>query len=246
MNIDNNYIYIYGHFPVREALLNNRPARIIYFGGRVGYWKEKLFKIAKTRGIKVIKTERKLLDRLVGCNSHQGVVALVKGYSYSTPQKLWSRCGPVVVLNSIEDPRNLGAILRTIESVKGAGVVLPARCAVKITASVVKASAGAVEYVPIVKVDKLSLFLSCLKQRGYQVAAFTSEAKTPYFDVKFKEKIALLFGGEGKGLNKELLKSSDLILNIPQEGKITSLNLSVAVALGLYEVVRQQKLQNKI
>ncbi|MEX0830671.1 MAG: 23S rRNA (guanosine(2251)-2'-O)-methyltransferase RlmB [Nitrospirales bacterium] len=237
---------LYGFHAVIEALQS--PSRVIE-----RLWLAKsdgrffpLTRLAKDRHIPFSVESRERLDRLAGDRHHQGVVANVAAKQYLDEEELLDEVEQrnvpslLVVLDQIQDPHNLGAIARSVDAAGGHGIVIPKHRAVGLTAGVAKASAGALEHVPIARVANTGKFVEQCQKRHITSIALDAEAKTSYADLDLRESLALVFGSEGEGIRPIVLKKCDVRVRIPMLGKINSLNVSVAVAVTLFEVARQR------
>ncbi len=183
------------------------------------------------------------LERLSGSPDHQGVVAEVDAYPYADPDSLFENDdgqGLVVALDQIQDPHNLGAVCRAAEVAGAAGVVIPERRAASITAAACKASAGAVEHLPVARVRNLADWLAGAKQGGAWVYGADADAERRYTEVEWTGRAVLVLGSEGRGLRQRVAKTCDELVSIPVAGAIGSLNASVAAAVILFEARRQR------
>jgi len=181
------------------------------------------------------------LSRLAGSPDHQGIVAEVDPYPYADPRALLERPDALVVaLDQIQDPRNLGAVCRSAEAVGAGGVVIPSRRSASVSAVAAKASAGAVEHLPIARVTNLADWLGFAKEAGAWVYGAVSGAETPYASADLTGKVVLVLGSEGGGLRRRVAESCDLLVSIPLEGHVDSLNVSAAAAVLLFEAARQR------
>ncbi len=240
---------IYGINPVLEALKSERRAlnKIILVEGKEGGGVHAIRQLAREKGIPVQGSPRDALDRLAGTGHHQGVVAFTAASSYSTWEELMDRAraaggkAVVLILDSIEDPQNLGSLIRTAEACGVQGVILPKDRAAGITPAVVKASAGAVAHLPVVRVTNLASTLEELKKEGFWIVGADSRAEKSLYEMKFDMKIGLVIGSEGKGIRPLLLKKCDFTVSIPMRGKVSSLNAAMAGAVILFEILRQQQ-----
>lgn len=237
-----------GIHAVEEALKADRPIeRVLIARGRGGARVEELIERCRTRSVPVRFEAREQLDRLVGSERHQGVVALISVRGYVAFEELLQtrqkegHTGLLVVLDGIEDPHNLGAILRTAHCAGVDGVILPVRRAAHLTETVARASAGAVEHLPVARVTNIGRALEELKQAGYWIVGLDERASTPFDGVDYRAACALVLGSEGKGLHEQVRKKCDFLVSIPTFGKFSSLNVSVAAGIVLYEVVRQRR-----
>jgi 23S rRNA (guanosine2251-2'-O)-methyltransferase len=239
---------IEGRNPVLEALKSGHPVSKVLLARNVdrhGTIAEILY-LAKQRGVPVEYLERQALDRMGESHINQGVVALAAAKEYLELDDLFSitreKGEPAfyVVLDGIEDPYNLGAILRTAEASGAQGVVIRERRAAGLTSSVVKASAGAVEYVPVARVVNISQTIETLKSKNIWVVGIDQSAEQDFTSLDYRPPTAIVIGGEGKGLSDLVKKKCDFLARIPMKGRISSLNASVAAAVVMYEVVKQR------
>jgi len=197
--------------------------------------------LARKRDIPIRKEERSVLDRMAEGGGHQGIVAITAALSYADFEVLFQRERPlVVVLDGVEDPHNLGAVIRTAEASNASGILVPERHSAPLTATVVKASAGASAYLPIVRVKNLVNGIDGLKQRGVWIVGIDPAGTREWTDFDYTGPIALVFGGEHRGLRRLVREHCDALVRLPMLGKIASLNVSVAAGVILYEVVRQR------
>jgi 23S rRNA (guanosine2251-2'-O)-methyltransferase len=181
------------------------------------------------------------LTRIAGSPDHQGVVAEVDPYPYADPRSLLERPDALVIaLDQVQDPRNLGAVCRSAEAICAAGVVIPARRSAEVTAAACKASAGAVEHLPVARVPNLADWLAEAKEAGAWVYGAESGAPAPYSQADLTGKVVLVLGSEGKGLRRRVAESCDLLISIPVRGRVGSLNVSAAAAVLLFEATRQR------
>jgi 23S rRNA (guanosine2251-2'-O)-methyltransferase len=181
------------------------------------------------------------LERICGSPDHQGVVAEVDPYPYGDPVGLLRGDAPLLVaLDQVQDPRNLGAVCRSAEFAGAAGVIVPERRAAAVTAATCKASAGAVEHVPVAHVRNLADWLAAAKQAGFWIWGADAEATDAPWSVDFKGPTVLVLGGEGKGLRPRVAAACDGLVALPRLGLIESLNVSAAATAVLFEAVRQR------
>ncbi len=241
---------LYGVNPLIEALRAERvPSEIIIAEGARDARLRELIELAQARRVPVKHAPRARLDREVGNSFHQGVMAHIAPASYADVETLLdtiaarvgSKCEPLVlVLDGIEDPRNLGAILRTAECAGVDGVFIPERRAAGLNETVAKASAGAVEHLPIARATNLSRLIEQLKERNVWIVGTAAEASTNYTEWDWTRPSAVVLGGEGSGLHRLVREHCDVLVQIPVRGKIESLNVSVAAGVVLYEAQRQR------
>jgi 23S rRNA (guanosine2251-2'-O)-methyltransferase len=182
------------------------------------------------------------LTRLAGSPDHQGVVAEVDPYPYADPGSLLERPDALVVaLDQVQDPRNLGAVCRSAEAAGASGVVIPSRRSAAVTAVACKASAGAVEHLPVARVPNLADWLAQAKEAGAWVYGAEGGAAAPYTRADLTGRVVLVLGSEGKGLRRRVAEGCDLLLSIPVRGRVGSLNVSAAAAVLLFEASRQRE-----
>jgi 23S rRNA (guanosine2251-2'-O)-methyltransferase len=239
--------YIYGINAVSEAL----KARGRAFEW-VGMAKERhdlrlqrLIEDCRRMSVPVRFLQRAELDRMAGHVAHQGVVAVTSAKQYNDlDDVIAAKRGEyslLVVLDGVEDPHNLGAILRTADAAGANGVVIPERRAASVTGTVTKASAGASEHLPIAKVTNISRTVEELKDRNVWTVGLDENGQQTYDSLDYKMDCAVVLGAEGKGLHDLVKKKCDFLVSIPMLGKVPSLNVSVAAAVVLYEIVRQRR-----
>lgn len=241
---------IYGRNTVIEALKSKREIeKLLLLKNGEGSIK-KIEGMAKDKKIPIQYVDKTALDRvtdeLKSDGSHQGVVAYTSAYKYKEVEDLLSIASNkeespfLIILDGIEDPHNLGAILRTADGAGAHGVIIPKRRAVGLTDTVAKSSAGAIEYIPVAKVSNISQTIEQLKEAGLWIAACDMDGQT-YYQADLTGPIALVIGSEGKGISRLVREKCDFILSIPMEGRISSLNASNAAAVLVYEIHKQRK-----
>jgi len=240
---------LYGVNPIIEALRAGRaPALITIADGTRDERLREIIELASQRGIRVSHASRADLDREVGNTHHQGVMARIAATKYAEADDLLDAVGDsnqpplLLVLDGIEDPRNLGAILRTAECAGASGVILPERRAAGLNETVAKASAGAVEYLPVARVTNLSVLIRQLKERNVWVVGTAADAQLDYSNWDWTRPSAIVLGGEGGGLHRLVRENCDVLVKIPVRGRIESLNVSVAAGIILYEALRQRSI----
>ncbi|NMB19404.1 MAG: 23S rRNA (guanosine(2251)-2'-O)-methyltransferase RlmB [Firmicutes bacterium] len=237
---------IVGRQVVLEALRSGQEINklLVAKGPRQGSIRE-ILALAKEQGIVVQEVERTILDKLSEGANHQGVLAQIAGISYVELDDLLAKgrdgdWAPfLVLLDGIQDPHNLGSIMRSGEAMGVDGVIIPKRRAVPVTQTVMKASAGAANYVPVCRVGNLATTIDTLKQAGYWIVGADMEGST-CFTQDLTGPIALVIGSEGAGLSRLVKDKCDFLSSVPMRGAINSLNASVAAALLMFEVVRQR------
>lgn len=244
---------LYGLNPLLEVLRagDRIPPEIVIAEGARDERLRELIELARAKNVTVKRAPRSSIDRAIGNTHHQGVMARIAAARYADTEDLLSaiasRVGReneplVVVLDGVEDPRNLGAILRTAECAGVHGVFVPERRAAGLTDLVSKASAGATEYVPTARAVNLSRLIAQLKERKLWVVGTAADASMNYTEWDWTRPSAVVLGGEGAGLHRLVRENCDVLVRIPVQGKIQSLNVSVAAGVVLYEALRQRSL----
>lgn len=243
---------VYGVNPVRELLRAGGESLAELWlteGGRRARALAELAEAARRLGAKVREAPRIRLDRLAGTDRHQGIVAVVGDYRYRDLDELLEAARAagepalVVVLDGIEDPQNLGAIVRSAYALGAHGVVIPKDRAAGVTAAVAKASAGAVEHCPVARVTNLAHAVERLKSAGVWTIATDAAAEDDLTQVDLSVATALVVGSEGGGVRPLVRRNCDRVVRIPMKGRVGSLNASAAAAIALYEAVRQRNLK---
>ncbi|QGG49204.1 23S rRNA (guanosine(2251)-2'-O)-methyltransferase RlmB [Heliorestis convoluta] len=246
-----------GRQPVLEALKGNRSINklIIAKGAREGSIRE-IVALAKEQSIPIIEVDRNALDIQADTRNHQGVMAYVASISYVDISEILDQARAkgeapfVLILDGLEDPHNVGALLRTAECAGVHGVILPKRRGVGITSTVAKAAAGATEHMLIARVTNLVMAVEELKKEGLWMIGSVVEGEKPYYQQDFSGPLGLIVGSEGKGISRLLQSKCDFLVTIPMNGKVQSLNASVAGALLMYERMRihqgSQALQSEL
>jgi 23S rRNA (guanosine2251-2'-O)-methyltransferase len=238
--------YIYGINAVAEAL-KARGRSFSWVGvakDRHDIRMQRVIEECRKQGVAVRMVGRAELDRMAGNNAHQGVVAVTSAKQYNELEDVIAakrgEFSLLVVLDGIEDPHNLGAILRTADAAGADGAVIPERRAASITAIVAKASAGASEHLPVAKVTNIARTLEELKANNIWVVGLDERGTATYDTQDYKMDCAIVLGAEGKGLHDLVARKCDFLVSIPMLGKVPSLNVSVAAGIMLYEIVRQR------
>ncbi|MBI4220067.1 MAG: 23S rRNA (guanosine(2251)-2'-O)-methyltransferase RlmB [Chloroflexi bacterium] len=239
---------IEGRRPVLEALRAGREIErlLVAEGIERGPQIEEIIELAGTAGIEVQTVDRGELDRGAHTKHHQGIVALVQDVRYTPLEDLLALASErhetplIVVLDGIEDPQNLGAIIRTLECAGGHGVVIAERRAVGVTPGVIRASAGATEHVKVARVTNLARTLDQLKEAGLWIFGLDAAGDRLHWETDFKVPAVLVVGSEGEGISRLVREKCDFLVRLPLRGKVESLNASVAAAVALYEIVRQR------
>jgi 23S rRNA (guanosine2251-2'-O)-methyltransferase len=230
-----------GIHPVVEALRAKHPLdRVLIAQGAGGPRLQEVIDLARRASVPVRFEARSALDRLAGTSAHQGVVAMGAAQKYSDLEQVLD-AELLVVLDGVEDPHNLGAIVRTAHAAGAGAVIIPERRAAGLTDVVAKAAAGALEHLPIVRVTNVNRALESMKQRGYWIYGLDERGPEQYDRLDFAERAVIVLGGEGKGLHEQVRKHCDVLLRIPMAGKISSLNVSVAAGVVLFAWRRRKE-----
>ncbi len=201
-----------------------------------------IVELARSQGVPVRRESRETLDRLAGGQrAHQGVVALAGEGAYSSFAEILEAENPFfVILDGVQDPHNLGAVIRTAEAAGATGLIVPERRTAPLSAVVARSSAGAIEHVPIVQVKNLVNTLRTLKHKRVWVVGVDPHGDTDWTDFDYTGPVALVLGGEGGGIRRLVRQHCDVCVRLPMHGRIDSLNVSVAAGIVLFEVVRQR------
>jgi 23S rRNA (guanosine2251-2'-O)-methyltransferase len=237
-----------GIHAVHQALEAGRPlGRIVIARGRHGDRIEDLVRLARSRNVPVRFEDRLQVDRLAGSREHQGVVAFAASRPAAALEGILERAsadssqkGLIVLLDGVEDPHNLGAIVRTALAAGAHGVVVPERRAAGLTDVVARASAGALAHLPVARVTNFVRAMEELKQAGFWLVGLDERAEKSYAEVDFMLPVGIVLGGEGKGLHELTRKRCDFVVSLPTTGPVRSLNVSVAAGVVLFEARRQR------
>ena len=240
-----------GIHAVREALEAGRAFdRIVIAKGRQDSRVEEIVQAARARNISVRFEDRGQLDRLADSKDHQGIVALVAARAAGTLDEILAAAnaggghgekGLIVLLDGVEDPHNLGAVIRTALAAGAHGVVIPERRAAGLTETVARASAGALAHLAVAKVTNLVRTMEELKEAGYWLVGLDERGDKNYTDVDYTSPTGIVLGGEGKGLHELTRKRCDFVVSLPTSGPVKSLNVSVAAGVVLFEAFRQRR-----
>ena len=237
---------VYGRNPVRELLQSGKELnKVLLQSEGATRRNQEVVSQLRERGIPYQLVERATLDRLAGGGNHQGIIAYVAAREYATVEQILALARAhgedplILMLDEVEDPRNLGAIIRTVHAVGAHGVIIPKRRSVALTATVAKTSAGAVEHVLVARVANLVQTIRDLQTAGCWVTGAEADGKD-VFTCDLRGPRVLVVGGEGKGLSRLVRQSCDEIVSLPMQGKVNSLNASVAASVLLYEIRRQR------
>ncbi|MFE8698582.1 23S rRNA (guanosine(2251)-2'-O)-methyltransferase RlmB [Cytobacillus sp. FJAT-53684] len=237
---------IMGKNPVIEALKSGRDInKILIAEGSQGGQMQQVIGLAKASNVFLQFVPKKKLDQMAEGN-HQGVVAQVAAYQYAELDDLFHAAEKknespfFLLLDEIEDPHNLGSIMRTADAVGAHGIIIPKRRAVGLTATVAKASTGAIEHIPVVRVTNMARTIDELKEKGVWIAGTDAKGREDYRQFDGTLPLGLVIGSEGKGMGRLIRDKCDFLIHMPMAGHVTSLNASVAAALLMYEVYRKR------
>jgi len=235
--------WIVGKNPVMEALKSERAInKILVLQSLEKKSFDQMNHLAKRQNIFVQKVPKKKLDQL-GKN-HQGVAASIAAYEYAELDDLFENAKKndeapfFILLDELEDPRNLGSIMRSADAVGCHGIIIPKRRSVQLTQTVAKASTGAIEHIPVVRVTNMSQTIDTLKEKGVWMIGSDASAKQDYREIEYDLPLALVIGSEGKGMSRIVTEKCDFLIRLPMRGSVTSLNASVSASLLMYEVYR--------
>src|SRR5690625_1582206 len=237
---------IIGKNPVMEALQSGRAVNKVFVSDQLNKQTEKeLHRAVKKANTFMQKVPKKRIDQMAS-GKHQGIVAYVSAYEYSTVEDILKRAEEgeiapfLIILDEIEDPHNLGAILRTADATGVHGVIIPKRRAVGLTETVAKASAGAIEHIPVARVTNIADTIDTLKTKNIWVVGTDEKGTDDYRTLDGETGLAIVIGNEGKGVSRLVKEKCDWMVHLPMQGKIPSLNASVASSLLMYEVYRKR------
>ena len=236
-----------GRNALQEALRSGLTIDKVFIAdGEIDRGLQRLAAEAKEAGAVVVPVDRRKLDAMSTTRAHQGVIALVAAHLYYSIDDILEEAASrgenalIVICDELSDPHNLGAILRSAECAGAHGVIIPKRCSVGLTATVAKASAGAVEYMKVAKVGNINNAIAELKEKGVWIYGTAAEGSIPMYKADLTGPAAIVIGNEGDGMSPLVRKNCDVMVHIPMKGRITSLNASAAASILLYEAVRQR------
>lgn len=230
-----------GIHPVREALRARRPFdKILIAKGSAGPRIQEIVTLCRDQSVPVRFEPREMLDRVATGVSHQGVIAFGVAHQYAELEDILPDARLLVILDGVEDPHNLGAIIRTAHAAGASGIIVPERRSAPLSETVARASAGALEYLPIVRVTNISRVLEQLKEQRFWIYGLDERGAETYDHVEYTEPAAIVLGSEGKGLHEGVKKHCDFLVNIPMSGPVSSLNVSVAAGVALFDWKRKR------
>ncbi len=236
-----------GRNALQEALKSGRTIdKVFVAAGDTDKGLQRLAAQAKEAGAVVVSVDRRKLDAMSTTRAHQGIIALAAAHVYFTIDDILEEAASrgenalIVICDELSDPHNLGAILRSAECAGAHGVIIPKRRSVGLTATVAKASAGAVEYMKVARVTNITAAIQELKDKGVWIFGTAAEGSIPMYKADLTGPTAIVIGNEGDGMSQLVRKNCDVMVNIPMKGRISSLNASAAASILLYEAVRQR------
>jgi 23S rRNA (guanosine2251-2'-O)-methyltransferase len=247
-NFDTTMAFIYGINAVTEALKADagRIERICIERGQKNRRIQEIIDLGRENGVALAFEDGSWLDRKAEGGRHQGVLCYVSEMPTVGVEEILAQAkspGLVLLLDGIEDPHNLGAILRSAEVAGADGVFIPQRRSAGLSGTAVKASAGAASHIKVTKIGNAAQLIERLKKSGYWIAGLDAEARRPIWEADFTVPTALVLGGEGSGLHRLVKEKCDFLVSIPVRGKVSSHNVSVAAGIALYEIIRQRILK---
>ena len=236
-----------GRNAITEALKSGRTIdKVFVAAGDTDRGLQRLAAQAKEAGAVVVPVDRRKLDQMSTTRSHQGIIALAAAHDYYTVDDLLEEAASrgetplLIICDELSDPHNLGAIMRSAECAGAHGVIIPKRRSVGLTATVAKASAGAMEYMKVARVTNINNTIAELKEKGIWIFGAAGEGSVPMYKADLTAPAAIVIGNEGDGLSQLVRKNCDMLVHIPMKGRISSLNASAAASILLYEAVRQR------
>ena len=236
-----------GRNALTEALRAGRTIDKVFIAdGETDKGLQRLAAQAKEAGAVIVPVDRRKLDMMSVTHSHQGVIAQAAAHEYATVDEILEEAAArgqaplIVICDELADPHNLGAIMRTAECAGAHGVIIPKRRSVGLTATVAKASAGAVEYMKVARVTNINACINELKEKGVWIFGTAAEGSVPMYQADLTGPAAIVIGNEGDGMSTLVRKNCDMLVHIPMSGRISSLNASNAASILLYEAVRQR------
>lgn len=245
--MEQDYAIIIGRNPVLEALKSGRTInKVMLAKGDRDTHLSYIAALAKERGIVVQEVDSRKIDKFSGIHSSQGVAAFVASVDYVETEDILAKAEEkneppfIVILDSVTDPQNLGSIIRTCDAAGVHGLIIPKRRSASVTPAVSKASAGAVEYVPVARVVNLVQTIKMLKEKGIWIAGAEANQGRLYYECDLKGPLAIVIGSEGEGMGRLVRENCDFIAKIPMMGNISSLNAGVAAAVLLFEALKQR------
>jgi len=238
-----------GRNPILEALKAGRPINKLYvqkIQGKPDPTLARIVREAKDAGAVIMEADRQVLDQMSVTHGHQGVIAHVATHEYADLDDVIERAKArgedpfLIILDELKESYNLGSVLRIADAAGVHGIIIPKRRSVGLDAAVAKASAGAIEHVPVVRVVNLSQTIDELKHQGFWIAGTDSDGQSDYHEIDWRGPMAIVIGSEGEGMGQQMKKQCDFLLAIPQRGKVNSLNAAVATGIIVFEAMHQR------
>jgi 23S rRNA (guanosine2251-2'-O)-methyltransferase len=238
-----------GRNPIQEAIKAGRAINKVWIAKRDGHTDPALSRLvaqAKEAGAVIMEVDRRVLDQISDTHAHQGIIAQVAAHEYVDLDELLTQVegrGEIpflILLDEVQESYNLGSILRIADAAGVHCVVIPERRSVGLDSAVAKASAGAIEHVPVARVGNLTQTVLSLKEKGFWIAGTDSEGTTDYHEIDYKGSLAIVVGGEGEGVGQQLRKHCDFLISIPMHGQVNSLNAAVAAGIVIFEAAAQR------
>ena len=244
---EENENQIEGRNALTEALRSGRTIdKVFIAAGETDRGLQRLAAQAKEAGAVVVPVDRRKLDQMSFTHAHQGVITLAAAHEYATIDDILEEAAArgenalIVICDELTDPHNLGAVMRSAECAGAHGIIIPKRRSVGLTATVAKASAGAVEYMKVARVTNINNAINELKEKGIWIFGTAAEGSIPMYKADLTGPAAIVIGNEGDGMSQLVRKNCDVMVHIPMKGRISSLNASAAASILLYEAVRQR------
>lgn len=246
-NVESYQDQIEGRNAVLELLESGRDINKIFIANGEKHGSiNKIISIAKEKKVVIVEADKAKLNKMAQSNNHQGVIAIVPPFDYCEVYEIIDKAKQknekpfILILDGIEDPHNLGSIIRTAETAGVHGIIIPKRRSATVNSTVYKVSEGAIEHMKIARVNNLNETIKYLKDNDIWICGTDMDAKKYYFNERFDDSIAIVIGSEGFGISRLVKENCDFLVKIPMKGKITSLNASVSAGIVMYEVVKQR------
>lgn len=238
-----------GRNPILEALKAGRPINKLYvqrLQGKPDPTLARIVREAREAGAVIMESDRQVLDQMSVTHGHQGVIAHVATHTYAELDDVLASAREkgedpfLIILDELKESYNLGSVLRIADAAGVHGVIIPKRRSVGLDAAVAKASAGAIEHVPVIRVVNLSQTIEELKEKGFWIAGTDSDGKSDYHEIDWRGPMAVVIGSEGEGMGPQIRRHCDFLIAIPQRGKVNSLNAAVATGIIVFEAMHQR------
>lgn len=239
-----------GKNPIAEVIKTGRHIDKLWVAvpdnGRFDPFTYKLMKDAKDNGAVIIETNRKTLDKMSVTHGHQGIIARISAHEYAEFDQVLQLAEQrgeapfIIILDGLKDSYNLGSVLRIADAAGVHGVVIPKHRSVGLDAAVAKASAGAIEHIPVVKVTNIAAFIDDIKKKNFWVYAAHQDAEKMYYEIDYSGSSAIVIGSEGEGISSKVISRSDFVVKIPMRGEVNSLNAAVAAGIIVFEAAKSR------